>query len=64
MIPIPERHDEKYMVMYKNEKIYIDADSVEHNSHVNTIFFKNKEDRMIASFPLNKCAIFLNNPSR
>lgn len=55
---------EKYVVIFKGQKIYIDADNFDINGEINVHIFRNKDRRTLAVFPIAECAVILNNPNK
>ena len=62
IIPIPR--EEKYLVIFQGEKIYINADVAVYDNEFKIVYLNNKGGRNIASFPMELTAIILNNSSK
>lgn len=57
-------HDEKYLVIYNGEKIYLNADNWETHSDFGIHRFTSAQGKVLAVFPILYSAVILNNPSK
>lgn len=57
-------HDEKYLVIYNGEKIYLNADNWGTHSDFGIHRFTSAQGKVLAVFPIKFCAVILNNSSK